>query len=244
MDEEKKNDQTNLSADQNRGTDADVNQNNADRTDFYEDADSELMGEKKGLKNGPKIFYNSQQARNERKLDPEELQQLQKQWQRYEVPEDELPTVLPDYFFAGFWLRLFAFTLDLMCIAAVRNSSLGLIYRLLGLEWQGGFLGVYSLVGIGIYLAYFTLLTRYNHGQTVGKMVFGLRVISLAGDELTWSQVLTREVCCRFVMMKFPLNLGYLPAAFTGKKQHVGDYFAETGVVTINLIKAFNKELA
>ncbi len=194
--------------------------------------------------NGPKVFYNSQQARVEKKLQPAELAQLQKEWQHYEVPEEQVSNQLPDYFFAGFWMRLFAFTLDLLCIAAIKNSSLGLVYRLLGLEWQGGFLGVYSLVGIAIYLAYLALLTKYNHGQTIGKMVFGLRVVSLSGEELTWYQVLVREICCRFILMKFPLNLGYLPAAFTAKKQHVGDYFAETSVVTVNIIKAFNKELA
>jgi len=29
---------------------------------------------------------------------------------------------------------------------------------------------------------------------------------------------------------------------FTKEKQHAGDYFSETSVVTINLIKAFNKQ--
>ncbi|MFP9041983.1 RDD family protein, partial [Enterococcus faecalis] len=52
-----------------------------------------------------------------------------------------------------------------------------------------------------------------------------------------------REGACRFIL-KFPLlMLGYLPAIFNQKKQHLGDFFTNTSVVTINLIKAFNQEV-
>lgn len=193
---------------------------------------------------GPKVFYNASQAKAAHQLTAAEQQTLKQQWQKLEVPEDEAQAFLPDYFFAGFWIRSFAFILDLLCIAAIRTSTVGLIYRFLGIEWQGGFLGAYNLAAIGIYLIYFTLLTKLNHGQTIGKMVFGLRVIALNGTELTWGAVLTREAVCRFILMRPPFLLGYLPTAFTRRKQHVGDYFAETSVVTVNLVKAFNKELA
>ena len=94
-----------------------------------------------------------------------------------------------------------------------------------------------------IYLAYFVLLTKLNHGQTIGKMIFGIRVVGFDETELSWSTVLVREGACRFIL-KFPLLfIGYLPVIFSKKKQHIGDYFSNTSVVTINLIKAFNQEV-
>ncbi|OOL57322.1 hypothetical protein B1P97_12400, partial [Enterococcus faecium] len=102
---------------------------------------------------------------------------------------------------------------------------------------------LYGFTALLIYLAYFILLTKFNHGQTIGKMIFGIRVISFDEEELSWSTVLVREGACRFIL-KFPLlMLGYLPAVFNQKKQHLGDFFTNTSVVTINLIKAFNQEV-
>ncbi|MBX4238333.1 RDD family protein, partial [Enterococcus lactis] len=73
--------------------------------------------------------------------------------------------------------------------------------------------------------------------------IFGIRVISFDEEELSWSTVLVREGACRFIL-KFPLlMLGYIPAIFNQKKQHLGDLFTNTSVVTINLIKAFNQEV-
>ncbi|KFN91349.1 hypothetical protein TMUPMC115_1447 [Tetragenococcus muriaticus PMC-11-5] len=52
-----------------------------------------------------------------------------------------------------------------------------------------------------------------------------------------------RETFARFILQFNPLlYLGYVPTIFTRKKQHVADYFADTSVVTINLIQAFNQK--
>src|SRR5690606_40751242 len=45
--------------------------------------------------------------------------------------------------------------------------------------------------GIVFYL-YFILLTKF-FGQTLGKMVFGLKVIPIEGDKLTWGTIIFRE---------------------------------------------------
>ncbi|WP_368252109.1 RDD family protein [Enterococcus sp. 2201sp1_2201st1_B8_2201SCRN_220225] len=189
----------------------------------------------------PKVFFNEKEVLGRKKAKGTELKRLQQKWQPYEEPEGEQPG-FPRYFYAGFWMRSFAFVLDLLCISAIQTSTVGLVYSLLGLADTGNYFGLYNLFCIGIYLAYFTLLTKFNHGQTIGKMAFGLRVVSVKG-ELTWGTILIRETVCRFILMGFPLIIGYLPAAFSKYKQHVGDYFSETSVVTVNLIKAFNKEL-
>ncbi|GMA54602.1 hypothetical protein GCM10025857_59590 [Alicyclobacillus contaminans] len=48
-----------------------------------------------------------------------------------------------------------------------------------GIERSTDFFSAYGLFSLVIYLAYFTLLTKLNRGQTIGKMIFGIRVICL-----------------------------------------------------------------
>ncbi len=178
----------------------------------------------------------------------EEIEANQHAWQHVEAPERQAaqPPVIhdfPDYFFAGFWIRLFAFTIDLILIHSVTEMTIGSVYRLQGLAIGAHPFGLYQLVSLAIYLAYFVLLTKCNHGQTIGKMIFGIRVISFEETQLSWQTVLIRELCGRYVLQFYWLfYLGYLPTIFSKRKQHAADYFADTSVVTINLIKAFNKQ--
>ncbi|MDN6639235.1 MAG: RDD family protein [Tetragenococcus sp.] len=175
----------------------------------------------------------------------DEVAQKKTDWQQYEEkPQKKSYTNdFPNYFFAGFWIRLFAFIVDLLCIHAITTVVLSAPFAWFSIEQSSEFLSTYSLLALAIYLAYFTLLTKLNRGQTVGKMIFGIRVICLTEKKLTWKTVLIRETALRFVLQLNPLlYLGYVPTIFTRKKQHVADYFADTSVVTINLIQAFNQK--
>ncbi|AYW45107.1 RDD family protein [Tetragenococcus koreensis] len=174
-----------------------------------------------------------------------EIAQKKSDWQQYEEKPKKKRYIndFPNYFFAGFWIRLFAFIIDLLCINAMTSVVLDTTFTWMGMERATEFLSAYSLLALAIYLAYFTLLTKLNKGQTIGKMIFGIRVICLTEKKLTWKTVLIREMVGRFILQGNPLlYLGYLPAIFTNKKQHVADYFADTSVVTINLIQAFNQK--
>jgi uncharacterized RDD family membrane protein YckC len=72
-------------------------------------------------------------------------------------------------------------------------------------------------------------MTKY-FGQTLGKMVFGLKVVSLKDSTLTWPVVLFREVVGRYIS-KTVFLLGYLLVAFLPKKQGAHDYYADTTVI-------------
>ena len=69
-----------------------------------------------------------------------------------------------------------------------------------------------------------------HFGQTIGKMIMGLKVISLTDEHLTWSAVIFRELIGRYIS-KTALFLGYAAVAFTNKKRGFHDYFAETSVI-------------
>lgn len=144
----------------------------------------------------------------------------------------------PDYFYAGFWVRFFAYLIDLLCISAITGILLGLPASLFGLTKSSELFSIYGFLALLLYLAYFILLTKLNHGQTIGKMIFGIRVICFTENELSWQTVLIREGACRFVLRGSIFMLGYLVTIFTPNKQHIGDYFSDTSVVTLNLLAA------
>jgi uncharacterized RDD family membrane protein YckC len=71
-------------------------------------------------------------------------------------------------------------------------------------------------------------MTKYFK-QTVGKMIFGIRVISLKTDNLSWGTLLFREWIGRFLSATiWPL---YWIVGLTPLKQGVHDFIADTTVV-------------
>lgn len=65
--------------------------------------------------------------------------------------------------------------------------------------------------------------------QTLGKMIFGLRVVSNDDTSLNWSRIIFRELVGRYISKM--IWIGFLIAAFTPKKQSLHDIFADTLVI-------------
>lgn len=193
----------------------------------------------------PQDFYQNVLHSFEKDYNAEDLAEKQQNWQKFaEKPKrPRKNNDFPNYFFAGFWIRTFAYVIDILCIQALTTIFLGSLFNLLQWDRSNHFFSAYGLLSLGIYLGYFTLMTKLNRGQTIGKMIFGIRVVCFNEEELSWPTVLIRETACRFILQVHPLCLlGFLPSAFTAKKQHVADYFSETSVVTLNMIHAFNHQ--
>ncbi|RSU10779.1 hypothetical protein CBF29_09150 [Vagococcus elongatus] len=148
-------------------------------------------------------------------------------------PKKNLHYQFPNYFYAGFWMRLFAFLVDLLLIACLKTILLG---NVLGMSANGL---VYTIGALICYLGYFIFMTKLTNGQTIGKMIFGLKVVCFNEEKLSWTTVLIREGACRIILKKGFFMIGYLVAAFSPKKQHIGDMFSDTSVVSLNLIKAY-----
>ncbi|WP_417899321.1 RDD family protein [Bacillus haimaensis] len=146
------------------------------------------------------------------------------------------PPERPVYRFAGFWMRLWAFLLDGIIIWSIGSILIFPLFRVLG--FSTGESSMFSPATIAttiVFYAYFILMTKYFK-QTLGKMVFGLRVVDLAEERLSWKTVLFREGIGRYIAGVFaPITfIVYLVAAFTRKKQGVHDLFADTSVVHEN----------
>ncbi len=144
--------------------------------------------------------------------------------------------------YAGFWLRFWAYLVDLIITSAVTAAIVTPLFRLLSLPIGTGTLSIYGITKLVLFLLYFILMTKLTNGQTLGKMIFGLRVISNTDEMLSWGTVLFREGVGRYILQAIPGGMLYLVTAFTPKKQGVADMFSDTYVVkedAIQIIKDF-----
>lgn len=130
---------------------------------------------------------------------------------------------------AGFWIRFWAFIADNLIVSAIIGILVNPIFYLMDWDLSGAnwYAPITIISGI-FYYAYFVITTKYFQ-QTVGKMIFGLKVKPIHGEKLTWSTVLFREIVSRFINNTImPL---YVIVAFTPKNMGIQDYFADTIVV-------------
>ena len=137
---------------------------------------------------------------------------------------------LPSFAYAGFFIRLVAFAIDMIVISAINrilqsalnlNIELGLSISLASI--------IYWLISLG----YFTLMTYFNNGQTLGKMITNIRVVSLNGEKADLWQMVSRETFGRYVRNKFVVL--YLIIGFAPMKQSLADILSDTVVIRDNV---------
>lgn len=134
--------------------------------------------------------------------------------------------------FAGFWMRFWAYLLDLIVIGSIDRIIINPIFRALDIPLtEFNIFAPISIATAITFYAYFVLMTRYFN-QTLGKMVFGLKVIDLKGQKLTWGTVIFREWIGRFISAT--ILIGYVVVAFLPKKQGLHDIFTDTTVIHEN----------
>lgn len=131
---------------------------------------------------------------------------------------------------AGFWMRFWAFLIDTILISAVIGIAVNPLFYLF--DWDLDATNWYAPIVIisGVfYYAYFILMTKF-FAQTVGKMIFGLKVRTDSGAPLDWSTVIFREGIGRFLSNTF-MKLPYLIVVFTPQHKSLHDYTADTFVI-------------
>jgi uncharacterized RDD family membrane protein YckC len=132
--------------------------------------------------------------------------------------------------YAGFWMRFWAYLLDLLVIASINGIIAYPIFRFMDLPLEKNHVFTpLSIVTAATFYLYFILMTKIFK-QTLGKMVFGLKVIDINDEPLTWSTVLFRELVGKFIS-KTILFIGFLVIAFSSKKQGIHDMVADTTVI-------------
>jgi len=148
--------------------------------------------------------------------------------------------------YAGFWRRFVAYMIDqlLMGVVAFMVFLPGL--ALLGLGMGAGMMeeteGAIGLViaAIAAYLTailvvvvlqwlYYALMESSNKQATLGKLALGIIVTDMDGKRLTFGRATGRYF--GKILSSLILNIGFLMAAFTEKKQALHDLIASCVVV-------------
>lgn len=192
--------------------------------------DNQLEDKKKIIEDQP-VFKN-RDIRRKRREKREHFNEPEPIYFENEFGKDVYPLEL----YAGFFRRFFAFLLDALIGGALGKIVIDTIFVIFRIDSS---LVVYGLLKTLITLLYFTLSTYLNDGQTLGKMIFGLRVVSLDGNKLTLPQVLTREFFGRFIHTYGILIVLYILTAFTERKQNLSDLLADTSVIDLSKEKAY-----
>jgi uncharacterized RDD family membrane protein YckC len=137
--------------------------------------------------------------------------------------------------YAGFWIRTAAGILD---VAFLWVSEVAVV----GGAWEIGLLPITEKElgeGLGLFLAllfpvfpvcpYFTIFECSKVQGTFGKRLFGLQVIDLGGHRIGFGRANARYWSKLFVCL--PFLAGFIPIAFTPRKQGLHDLIAKTLVV-------------
>jgi len=133
--------------------------------------------------------------------------------------------------YGGFWARLFAYICDSLI-------ALALAYLVIALLLKAGF----DIMGLAVNLAafltmvlYFALMQSSSGQATVGKKLLGLQVAAASGERASLGRNIGRELAK--ILSTIPFMLGFLMAAFTGRKQGLHDLVASTVVLDVGPAK-------
>lgn len=137
-----------------------------------------------------------------------------------------------NYRYAGFWMRFWAYLLDLVVVASINGIIVAPLIAITNVsQIRIAFFSIEVIVVAIVTILYFLLLTK-RWGQTIGKRVFGIKVISKKEVPLTWSSLIFREVVGRYIVQAFMITYTlYLIVAFQSKKQGLHDMIGDTIVI-------------
>ena len=116
---------------------------------------------------------------------------------------------------AGFLKRFLAAIIDGLLLAPF---SYGILY-----------VTKTSAFGWLISFAYETVLISQWDGQTIGKKIMGIKVVSASGGQIDWLKAFIRAVSK--ILSALPLGLGYFWMLWDEKSQTWHDKIADTFVV-------------
>lgn len=152
--------------------------------------------------------------------------------------------MIPKYQYAGFWIRFLAHLIDSTFLTFVSwLLEWGILWIFYGISTlfstAGGTLPTFEdafnsfflqIFNAGIYfcLAFpYYVWGHFKWGTTLGKKVFGIRVVSeITGENISLNQSITRFFLYGFSYVV--MGLGFLMAAFQPRKQGLHDIFAHT----------------
>ncbi len=121
---------------------------------------------------------------------------------------------------AAFLIDFFAFFL----IGGIITNLIALVSELLGLILTG--------IGTILFVAYF-IYFEAEYGQTVGKMMMDIVVVTEAGDPIGYREALIRTLLRAIDVLPMFYILGLIVMYLTDRQQRIGDILASTVVLEV-----------
>jgi len=132
---------------------------------------------------------------------------------------------------AGFFRRFTAFAIDWLTLSIIADI-VRFTYRVgSGTDPGMGHLDVAIVLSSVLFILYFTLLTGEG-GQTLGKMLLGIKVLGSNGAPIGYGRAFLRAMGY-FISVFFMTFLGFLWALWDKKNQTWHDKIAGTEVIRI-----------
>jgi len=125
---------------------------------------------------------------------------------------------------AGFWIRVGAVLIDLVCATAAETLFGLLAWGLLDDRLATAASRAFRFLASPCYFICF----HWAWGQTLGKMAFRIRVVDLAGGPLSFGQAVLRHIGSW--LSAVILGIGFLFVAFRTDKRGMHDLIARTRV--------------
>jgi uncharacterized RDD family membrane protein YckC len=131
---------------------------------------------------------------------------------------------------AGFWIRLLAFGIDLLVILLAQ----ALLRAIAARRWGADLDGTPTLQGAVVFFTvvfavlYPTVLHSLT-GQTIGKLVVGVRVVATDGELLPGGAAFLRALA-HWASLSFLLGVGHLLAGLRKDKRALHDLLAGSRV--------------
>lgn len=160
---------------------------------------------------------------------------------------------------ASYLSRILSFLLDVIIISLIYILIL-LLFRLLGfqvnsidvksfthVEFESENLSntanfFIKCVFVSIPTLYFTLTTFFLNGQTFGKKIFKIRVVSLYHNRIGFWHCLERSL--GYVASTLEFGLGFIQAIWNYNRMTLHDKIAETTVIKVMTLKQIERRSA
>ena len=142
--------------------------------------------------------------------------------------------VILRYELAGGGNRGFAALIDFILATFIFVGAFfmfSLFAGLVGFESASPFFGITALITFAVAWSYFIVLEWLGNGQTIGKRMFGLRVIADDGAPAGFTAVLIRNLVRVVDFLPSFYGFGLLAIVVSSRSQRLGDLAAGTFVV-------------
>lgn len=135
--------------------------------------------------------------------------------------------------YAGFLTRYLALAFDW--------EILFLITLLIRYSFPSFVINNPDITGLSLTSLFITykILTVKFYGKSIGKRIFGLKVVGINSEKISWSQAIIRELVSFFISL--PFLVGEFFYFFSSKKQTLHDKLVSTVVIKENSLTVFKK---